>query len=195
MSNPMTLPDSRVLTDQFVQILKICQTHEVEPSSLHQQLRTMSLKLDLRAIQEVEALGAEGAEEDFDDLLFAPKVREFLTKNDHNEQDMRAFWLLIRIRYLSLLSRPKRAEAIQMGDQSMSNPVSLLTEFFKLAMVRDRIRLLSRLPYRDFAALILETDKRNLSLAADGGAFLISIAFRQQNHEARKSARRTFLAR
>lgn len=195
MSLPLTLLDSRALPDRFVQILNICQALEPELSIIQQQLQTMSLKLDLRAIQEVEALGGEGDEEDFDYLLFAPKVREFFTKSGHNEQDMRAFWLLIRIRYLSLLSRVKRADAIEMGNQTSINPVSLLAEFFKLTMVKDRIRLLSRLSYRDFAALIHETDKRGLSLIADGGAFLSSIAFHQQNSEARKSARRTFLAR
>ena len=74
-------------------------------------------------------------------------------------------------------------------------PALLMAELYRLPKVSDRIRLLSRVSYLDFAALIAETDKRELPLKADGGAFLSSIAFDKQNSAIRQSARRTFLAR
>jgi hypothetical protein len=189
----MTSSEMAVPIDQYTQILKLCRAEE--PTTGFTQSRTNSLKLDLRAIQEVEAMEGYATEEDFDELLFVPKVQDFLSKVRHNDQEKQAFWLLLRIRYLALLRRPERAQVIRANDQIRCKMTLLLAEIFRLPKVAERIRLLSRLPYQDFAALMIETDQRELALNADGGVFLSSIAFDKQNSEIRQTARRTFLAR
>ncbi len=188
-----TSSEIAVPADRFTQILKLCRAEESFTDFTPP--RTTSLKLDLRAIQEVEAMEGYATEEDFDELLFVPKVQDFLSKVHHNDQEKQAFWLLLRIRYLALLRRPQRAQVIQASDQVPCKPALLMTEVFRLTKVAERIRLLSRLSYRDFAALMGETDQRELALNADGGVFLSSIAFDKQNSAIRQSARRTFLAR
>ncbi len=180
--------------DQFTQILKFCQTHE-EQKTVEKEARTASLKLDLRAIQEVEAMEGYATEEDFDELLFVPKVQDFLAKHQHDTQEIQAFWLLVRMRYLALLHPSQRAQVIQMSDQMQYKPTLVMGEVFRLPKVKDRIQLLSRLPYREMVALMVETEQRELTLQADGGVFLSSIAFDKENSEVRQSARRTFLAR
>lgn len=191
----LTLTSSEIAVplDRFTQILKLCQADK--PSTDFTPARTTSLKLDLRAIQEVELMEGYATEEDFDELLFVPKVQDFLSKIHHNEQENQAFWLLLRIRYLALLRRPERAQVIQTSDHIQCKSALLVPEVFRLSKVAERIRLLSRLSYRDFAALMGETDQRELALNADGGVFLSAIAFDKQNSELQQSVRRTFLAR
>ncbi len=179
--------------DRFTKILKICLTKAEERKLAFDLQRTASLKLDLRAIQEVEAMEGYATEADFDELLFMPKVQDFLAQPQHDKLAIKSFWLLVRMRYLALLNGPQRAQVIQGHDQC--KPALLLVEFYKLPNVQERLRLLSRLAYRDFAAFIAETDQRALPLRADGGVFLSSIAYDQKNSEARHGARRTFIAR
>lgn len=195
MSPPLTPPEVAVPIDRFMQILKFCRAKEEEQATARKQAGTTSLKLDLRAIQEVEAMEGYATEEDFDELLFVPKVQDFLTNPQHNHQEIQAFWLMVRMRYLALLRPAQRAQVILMGDQVWYKPTLLMGEVFKLPKVKDRIQLLSRLSYGNFAALLVETAQRELALKADGGVFLSSIAFDKENSEVRQSARRTFLAR
>lgn len=180
-------------TDQFITILKVCQSDE--PLFDSKPSETTSLKLDLRAIREVEAMEGYATEEDFDELLFMPKIQAFIAMRRHEEQEIRVFWMMLRIRRLALLRRPQRAYLIQEGEQISYKPTLVITEFYKLSNLSDRLRLLSHLSYRDFAGLVAETDQRELTLQADGGEFLSSIASHKQNSEFRQSARRTFLAR
>ena len=195
MSLPITPSEVAVPIDRFTHILKFCRAQEEQQTTACKQLSTISLKLDLRAIQEVEAMEGYATEEDFDELLFVPKVQSFLANPHHNDQEIQMFWLMVRMRYLALLRPPQRAQVIQMGQQVWYKPTLLMTEVFKLPKVKERIQLLSRLPYWNFAALLVETDQRELTLQADGGVFLGAIAFDKENSEVRQSARRTFLAR
>ena len=181
--------------DRFTQTLKICLARDEERVTDFNLLRTTSLKLDLRAIQEVETMEGYATDADYEELLFAPKVQVFLSQPRHDYQEIKSFWLMMRIRYLALLRPSQRAQVIQISNQAPCKPALLMAELYKLSKVSDRIRLLSRLSYQDFAALITETDKRELPLKADGGAFLSSIAVAKQNSEVRQSARRMFLAR
>ena len=195
MSLTGTPSETALPIDRFTQILKFCRAEEEARATADKRSRTTSLKLDLRAIQEVEAMEGYATEEDFDELLFVPKVQDFLAKPQHQHQEIQAFWLMVRMRYLALLRPPQRARVIQMNAQVWYKPTVLMGEVFKLPKVKDRIQLLSRLSYLDFVALVVETDQRALALIADGGVFLSSIAFDKQNSEVRQSARRTFLAR
>ncbi len=195
MSLTLTSPEVAVLPDRFMQTLKFCQAKNEDRAPSDKLTRLTSLKLDLRAIQEVEAMEGYATEEDFDELLFVPKVQDFLAKSQHDSHEIQAFWLLLRIRYLALLRPPQRAQVIQAGEQVGYKPALLMTEVFKLSKVKDRVQFLSRLPYREVVALIAETDRRELALQADGGVFLSAIAYEKQNSEVRQSARRTFLAR
>lgn len=190
-----TAQEATLPIDRFTQIIKICLTKEEERVTDFSLLRTTSLKLDLRAIQEVEAMEGYATDADYEELLFAPKVQVFLSQSRHDYQEIKSFWLMMRIRYLALLRPPQRAQVIQINHQAPCKPALLMAELYRLPKVSDRIRLLSRVSYLDFAALITETDKRELPLKADGGAFLSSIAFDKQNSAIRQSARRTFLAR
>ncbi len=192
----LTQPPAKMANpiDQYTQTLKFCQTNE-EQKPVGKDVRTASLKLDLRAIQEVEAMEGYATEEDFEELLFVPKVQDFLARHHHDTQEVQAFWLLVRMRYLALLHPSQRAQVIQMGDQMQYKPTLVMGEVFRMPKVKDRIQLLSRLPYREVAALMVETEQRKLTLQADGGVFLSSIAFDKENSEVRQSARRTFLAR
>jgi hypothetical protein len=187
-------PDDALPIDRFTQILKLCTAHDQadappKPGDL------ASLKLDLRAIQEVEAMEGYATDADFDELLFMPKVQDFLTQTQHDAASVKSFWLLLRMRYLALLRRPQRAQVIQFNERVPCKPAWLMAEFYKLPNAKERLRLLSRLSYRDFAAFVTETDQRELPLRADGGVFLSSIAYDRENSEARHSARRTFIAR
>ncbi|HEX4951278.1 MAG TPA: hypothetical protein VFZ34_31765 [Blastocatellia bacterium] len=193
MSPTLTSQDSEVFIDRFMLILKMCHAEEDQATALDLS-RTISLKLDLRAIQEVEAMRESGTDEDFNELLFAPKVREFLIKLYHPDQEIRAFWLLMRICYLALLTPAQRAQVIRIANQISCQPALLLAEFFKLQKMSDRIRLLSCLSYRDFVALLKETDGRALSLLAGSGASPKVVAPHLQNGDAHRSARHTFLA-
>ncbi len=188
-------PEDALPIDRFTQILKLCATPSQADTPELKRTRLASLKLDLRAIQEVEAMEGYAVDADFDELLFVPKVQDFLAQTHHDEQAIRSFWLLVRMRYLALLRRPQRASVLQFNARVVCKPAALLAEFYKLPQVQERLRLLSRLSYRDFAALLAETDQRALPLRADGGVFLSSIAHNEQNSEARYSARRTFIAR
>jgi hypothetical protein len=195
MSLPSTTYAAAIPIDRFTQTLKICSAQNEEPQEELEGARLPSLKMDLRAIQEVEAMEGYASDADFDDLLFVPKVQTFLAEAQHEQQESTAFWLMARIRYLALLNRTQRAAVIQLNHQIAYKPAVVMGELFKLPAVADRIRLLSRLPYRDFTVLMAEIEKRNLPLKADGGLFLSSIAFSKQNSEVRQSVRRTFLAR
>ena len=188
-------PEDVLPIDRFTQILKLCTTPAPADTPAWKLARLTSLKLDLRAIQEVEAMEGYATDEDFDELLFMPKVQDFLAQTSHDEPTSKAFWLLMRMRYLGLLQRPHRAPVIQFSTQVACQPALLLAEFYQLPNVQERLRLLSRLAFCDFVAFIAETDRRALSLKADGGEFLSSIAYDQQNSQARRSIRRTFLVR
>lgn len=195
MSLPLTSHAAAIPIDRFMQTLKICVDQEDEQVQDFELPRITSLKMDLRAIQEVEAMEGYASDADFDELLFVPKVQSFLANPRHDSQEVKAFWLMARIRYLALFTRPQRAYIIQTSDRVAYKPALLMAELYKLPAIADRVRLLSRLSYRDFTAFIAETDKRKLPLKADGGVFLSSIAFNKQNSEVRQSTRRTFLAR
>lgn len=191
-----TLASEQVLPiDRFTPILKLCTTPAQTDTPARKLARLTSLKLDLRAIQEVEAMEGYATEEDFDELLFMPRVQDFLAQTRHDEPTSKAFWLLVRMRYLGLLQRPQRAQVMHGSMQNACQPALLLAEFYRLPNVPERLRLLSRLAYCDFAALIAETDRRALSLKADGGELLSSTAADQKQSEVRRSMRRTFLVR
>lgn len=195
MARSTPAPEDALPIDRFTQILKLCATPAPADTPELKLARLASLKLDLRAIQEVEAMEGYASDADFDELLFVPKVQDFLVQTQHDEQASKSFWLLVRMRYLALLRRPQRAQMIQFNARGVCKPALLMAEFYKLPNVKERLRLLSRLSYRDFAALLAETDQRALPLRADGGVFLSSIAHDEQNSEARHSARRMFIAR
>jgi hypothetical protein len=194
MAVPISSPLlSELASDRFTQILRFCITPAQADAQTLKQKRTNSLKLDLRAIQEVEAMEGYATDADFDELLFMPRVQDFLAQTRHDEHAIKSFWLLMRICYLGLLRRPQRAQVIQ--SNALYKPALLLAEFYKLPNLQERLRLLSRLSYGDFATFIAETDQRALPLHADGGMFLSLVAHGQQNRDVRGSSRRTFIAR
>jgi hypothetical protein len=196
LSTPSPLFSEEALpVDQYTRILKLCSRPAQVDTPALKLVRLTSLKLDLRAIQEVEAMEGYATDADFDELLFMPKVQDFLAQTRHSEQEIRSFWLLVRMRYLALLRRPQRALTIQLGARTACKPTLLLVELYRLSTVKERLRLMSRLSYQDFTALLAETDQRELPLRADGGTFLSSIAKDGENSEASHSARRMFIAR
>ncbi|MBS1812205.1 MAG: hypothetical protein JST84_28835 [Acidobacteria bacterium] len=181
--------------DRFTQILNFCTTPAHTDTPALKLARLTSLKLDLRAIQEVEAMEGYATDADFDELLFMPKVQDFLAQTHHDELAVKSFWLLIRMHFLGSLNGFQRAQMIQYNARVLCKPALLLAEFYKLPDMQARLRLLSRLSYWDFAVFIAETDQRTLPLSAESGVFLSSIAYNKKDREARRSARRMFIAR
>lgn len=195
MALSMPSHEDALPVDRFTRILKLCNSPAQADTPALKLARLTSLKMDLRAIQEVEAMEGYATDEDFDELLFMPRVQDFLAQTCHGEPEIKSFWLLVRMRYLALLRRPQRALTIQHGARVACKPTLLLAELFRLTTVKERLRLMSRLSYQDFTALLAETDQRELPLRADGGTFLSSIANDRENSEARHSVRRMFIAR
>lgn len=181
--------------DRYSQILKVCPPATPTDTAEQRLARLTSLKLDLRVIQEVEAMEGYAVDADFDDLLYLPKVQDFLAQTQHNEPETRSFWLLARTRYLGTLPRAQRAQVIQTNHQVPFKTASLLAELYKLPQAQERLRFLSRLSYLNFTELLADVDRRALTLRADGGVFLSSIAYDRQSKEVRSSFRRTFFAR
>ncbi len=188
-------PEEALPPDHFTQILKVCATLVLADTPALKLAHLTSLKLDLRAIQEVEAMKGCATDADFDELLFMPKVQDFLAQIHHDEQAIKSFWLLARMCYLALLEDSHRAQVIQSNHQVSCRPALLLAEFYNLPNLQERLRLLSRLAYRDFAAFIAETDQRALPLRAEGSVFLSSIPHDQQNSKAWHAMHGMFLAR
>jgi hypothetical protein len=161
-TSEVTLP-----ADPFAQILSTCKTNDADLEKEMNRRRIFSLKLDLRAIKELEQIAGLVREEDFVELPFFPKMQDFLANIYHNEREKQAFWLTVRIRHLSSLTPRQRVKAIQEKDRTWGNPLLLLTEVFKLPALSDRLRLISQLSFREFEALLKETEKRKISLQAE----------------------------
>ncbi len=187
--------DDAIPKDHLTSILERCATSAQTDTPVLKKAYLTSFKLDLRAIQEVEAMEGYATDEDFDELLFMPKVQDFLAQPQHDEQMTKTFWLLLRMRYLGMLPRPQRAKVIQFNDQFRYQPATLIVEFFKLTTVPERLRFLSHLSYFDFAAFIAESDQRALPLHADNSVFLRSIAESQQTTKTRRPFHSAYLAR
>jgi hypothetical protein len=181
--------------DQLTPILERCVTRAQIDTPAQKQAYLTSCKLDLSAIQEVEAMEGYTTDEDFDELLLMPKVQDFLARSQRDEQTSKTFWLLLRMRYLGMLQRPQRARVMKFNDQFRYQPAALIAEFYHLTAIPERLRFLSHLSYFDFAAFLTKFDERALTLDADNSASQRTIAESQPNTKTRRPVHSAFLAR
>lgn len=188
-------PEATVPADMFTRILSTCILTDAGWEQEMEERRLLSLKLDLRAIQEVGRMDGLITEEEFDELLLFPKVQDFIAKTQHEESEIQAFWLIGRIKYLASLTPSQRALVIQASDRSWHHPALAMSELFKLPELKHRLCLLSRLSFREFESLIREIDKREMTLTLAWGIAMGLMALDEGNLEIRRSTRRTWIAR
>ena len=174
--------------DRFTRILRSCISPDSTIDRVFKARQTVSMNLDLEVLKEVNRLAGFASEEHFDDLFYLPKGQNFISKSEHDEFEIQAFWMTLRFSFLESVYPSQRATSIQMSEQMWAHPYLLLTQLFKMTSIKDRLQLISRMSYREFEAFIREADKLALPLKADSRTILNAItAYKNSRASAKRS--------
>lgn len=179
--------------DRFVRILRSCVSADSKIDRVIKLRQAVSLNLDLQVLKDVNRLHGFTAEENFEDLFYLPRGQNFISKSEHDEYEIQAFWTTLRTSFLESLYPQERKNIVHMSDEIWAHPYLLLTQLFKMHSLKDRLQLISRMSYREFEAFIKEADKLTLPLKADSQTIREAIAAYKHGQNMKASASRSIM--
>ncbi len=179
--------------DRFVRILRSCISPDSKIDRVIKLRQAVSLNLDLQVLKDVNRIHGFTAEENFDDLFYLPRGQNFISKSEHDEYEIQAFWMTLRTSFLESLYPQERKNIVNLSDEMWAHPYLLLTQLFKMHSIKDRLQLISRMSYREFEAFIKEADKLTLALKADSQTIREAIAAYKHGQNMKASASRSIM--
>ena len=179
--------------DRFIRILRSCVSPDSKIDRVIKLRQIFSLNLDLQVLKDVNRIHGFTAEENFDDLIYLPRGQNFISKSEHDEYEIQAFWMTLRTSFLESLYPLERKNIVHLSDEMWAHPYLLLTQLFKMHSIKDRLQLISRMSYREFEVFIKEADKLALPLKADSQMIREAIAAYKHGQNMKASASRSIM--